>query len=47
VEGVLHADSFGPSEQKIKKYEALVTQRTIQYGGFKLIHEQHAQFLSL
>jgi hypothetical protein len=46
VEIVLHADGFGTPEQKIKKYEALVTQQPIQYGGFKLFYEQDAPLLS-
>jgi hypothetical protein len=46
VEIALHADGFGTPEQKIKKYEALVTQQPIQYGGFKLFYDQDTPLLS-
>jgi hypothetical protein len=46
VQIVLHADGFGTPEQKIEKYNALVRDQPIQYGGFKLFYEQDAPLLS-
>ncbi len=46
VEIVLHADGFGTPKQKIKKYDALVRDQPIQYGGFKLFYEQDARMLA-
>ncbi|MDP8949418.1 MAG: hypothetical protein M3N00_04135, partial [Actinomycetota bacterium] len=42
VEIVLHADGFGTPREKIVKYNALVRDQPIQYGGFKLFYEQDA-----
>ena len=46
VEMVLHADGFGTPRVKYDKYNALVTQEPIQYGGFKLFYNQDAPLLS-
>ncbi|MGB3682031.1 MAG: hypothetical protein WA990_06040 [Rubrobacteraceae bacterium] len=46
VEMVLHADGFGPPQVKYDKYNALVTQEPIQYGGFKLFYSQDVPLLS-
>ncbi len=46
VEMVLHADGFGTPKVKYDKYEALVTQEPIQYGGFKLFYDQDTPLLS-
>ncbi len=46
VEMVLHADGFGTPEQKFVKYDALVRDQPIQYGGFKLFYDQDAPLLS-
>lgn len=46
VEVVVHADGFGTPEQKIEKYNALVTQQPIQYGGFKLFYYQDTPLLT-
>ena len=46
VEMVLHADGFGAPKVKYDKYNALVTQQPIQYGGFKLFYDQDAPLLS-
>jgi hypothetical protein len=46
VQIVLHADGFGTPDQKIQKYNALVRDQPIQYGGFKLFYEQDAPMLS-
>ena len=46
VQMVLHADGFGTPRQKIVKYNALVRDEPIQYGGFKLFYDQDAPLLS-
>lgn len=46
VEMVLHADGFGVPSDKIDKYNLLVPQEPIQYGGFKLFYDQDAPLLS-
>lgn len=46
VEMVLHADGFGTPEQKIKKYDLLVTKQPIQYGGFKLFYNQDVPLMA-
>jgi hypothetical protein len=46
VEVVIHADGFGAPEQKIEKYNALVPQEPIQYGGFKLFYTQDYPLLT-
>lgn len=46
IEMVLHADGFGTPEMKLKKYNLLVTQEPIQYGGFKLFYNQDTPLLS-
>lgn len=46
VELVLHADGFGAPQVKYDKYNALVTQQPIQYGGFKLFYDQDMPLLS-
>lgn len=40
VQVVLHADGFGALEAKVIKYDMLVTQEPIQYGGFKVFYRQ-------
>jgi hypothetical protein len=40
VQVVLHADGFGGLEPKVSKYDMLVTQEPIQYGGFKVFYRQ-------
>ncbi len=37
---VLNVDGFGLAEQKTTKYELLVGDGPIQYGGFKLLNRQ-------
>jgi hypothetical protein len=46
VEIVIHADGFGTPEQKFKKYDALVRDQPIQYGGFKLFYNEDYPLLS-
>ncbi len=46
VEMVLHADGFGTPQQKFVKYDALVRDEPIQYGGFKLFYDQDTPLLS-
>ncbi len=46
VEVVLNADGFGPVEEKIEKYDVLVGEEPIQYGGFKLFYTQDPVLLS-
>lgn len=46
VEMALHADGFGGPQVKYDKYNALVTQEPIQYGGFKLFYDQDAPLLT-
>jgi hypothetical protein len=36
VQVVLNADGFGLAEEKTTKYDTLVGEELIQYGGFKL-----------
>ena len=46
VEMVIHADGFGTRRQKIKKYNLLVRDQPVQYGGFKLFYYQDYDLLS-
>ena len=46
VEIVIHADGFGTQRQKIKKYNLLVRDQPVQYGGFKLFYDQDYDLLS-
>ena len=46
VEIVVHADGFGSPEAKITKYDALVRDQPIQYGGFKLFYDQDYPLMS-
>ena len=46
VEMVLHADGFGTPSQKFEKYDQLVRDEPIQYGGFKLFYDQDTPLLS-
>lgn len=46
VEMVLHADGFGTPQQKFEKYDFLVRDEPIQYGGFKLFYDQDTPLLS-
>jgi hypothetical protein len=46
VETVIHADGFGTPRQKIKKYNLLVRDQPVQYGGFKLFYYQDTNLLS-
>lgn len=46
VEMVLHADGFGTPQQKFEKYDLLVRDEPIQYGGFKLFYDQDTPLLS-
>jgi hypothetical protein len=46
VETVIHADGFGIRRHKIKKYNMLVRDQPVQYGGFKLFFEQDTDLLS-
>ncbi len=46
VEMVIHADGFGTQRQKIKKYNLLVRDQPVQYGGFKLFYYQDYDLLS-
>ena len=43
---VLSADEFGPAEDKTTKYDVLVGDEPIQYGGFKLFYRQDEPLLS-
>ncbi len=45
-EMVIHADGFGTRRQKIKKYNLLVRDQPVQYGGFKLFYYQDYDLLS-
>lgn len=46
VETVVHADGFGAPADKIEKYDLLVRQEPIQYGGFKLFYRQDVPLLT-
>ncbi len=46
VQGLLNADRFGPAEGKTTKYDTLVGDGLIQYGGFKLFYRQDELLLS-
>jgi hypothetical protein len=46
VETVVHADGFGAPADKIEKYDLLVRQEPIQYGGFKLFYTQDVPLLT-
>lgn len=46
VEMVLHADGFGSPADKYEKYDLLVRQEPIQYGGFKLFYTQDVPLLT-
>lgn len=46
VEMVLHADGFGTPQQKFEKYDLLVRDEPIQYGGFKLFYDQDTPLLT-
>lgn len=46
VQVVLNADGFGPAEDKTTKYDVLVGDEPIQYGGFKLFYRQDEPLLS-
>ena len=46
VETVIHADGFGTPREKIKKYNLLVRDQPVQYGGFKLFYDQDTNLLS-
>ncbi len=43
---VLNADGFGLAEEKTTKYDILVGDEPIQYGGFKLFYRQDKLLLS-
>ena len=46
VQVVLNADGFGLAEEKTTKYDLLVGEVPIQYGGFKLFYRQDEPLLS-
>lgn len=46
IEMVLHADGFGSPSDKYEKYDLLVRQEPIQYGGFKLFYNQDVPLLT-
>ena len=46
VQTVLHADGFGAPATKINKYNLLVRDEPIQYGGFKLFYSQDVPLMS-
>ena len=46
VEMVLHADGFGAPADKYEKYDLLVRQEPIQYGGFKVFYTQDTPVLT-
>lgn len=46
VEMAIHADGFGGPQVKYEKYNALVAQQPIQYGGFKLFYDQDTPLLT-
>ncbi|CAA9440375.1 MAG: putative lipoprotein [uncultured Rubrobacteraceae bacterium] len=46
VQVVLNADGFGLAEEKTTKYDLLVGEEPIQYGGFKLFYRQDEPLLS-
>jgi hypothetical protein len=46
VQVVLNADGFGRPEDKVAKYDILVRQEPIQYGGFKLFYRQDEPLLT-
>jgi nucleotide-binding universal stress UspA family protein len=45
VEVALHADGFGGPDAKAVKYDFLVRQEPIQYGGFKVFYKQDTPVL--
>ena len=45
VQVVLNADGLGLAEEKTTKYELLVRDGPIQYGGFKLLNRQPQHLL--
>lgn len=46
VQTVLHADGFGAPATKINKYNLLVRDEPIQYGGFKLFYSQDTPLMT-
>lgn len=46
VQVALNADGFGGAAAKLSKYDILVRQQPIQYGGFKLFYRQDHPVLS-
>jgi hypothetical protein len=46
VQVVLNADGFGLVEAKTTKYDVLVAEEPIQYGGFKLFYSQDPVLIS-
>ncbi len=46
VQMVVHADGFGLPEGKFGKYDALVRDEPVQYGGFKLFYQQDIPLLN-
>ena len=46
VQVALNADGFGGAAAKLSKYDILVSQQPIQYGGFKLFYRQDYPILS-
>ena len=46
VQTVIHADGFGAPATKTNKYNLLVRDEPIQYGGFKLFYSQDVPLLT-
>lgn len=46
VQTVIHADGFGYQKTKFSKYEALVENEPVQYGGFKVFYDRDINLLS-
>lgn len=46
VQVALNADGFGRAAAKVSKYDILVSQQPIQYGGFKIFYRQDFPVLS-
>ena len=46
VQIAVHADGFGTPEAKLSKYEILVREEPVQYGGFKVFYRQDVPVLT-
>ncbi len=46
VEIAVHADGFGTPEAKLSKYDLLIRNEPVQYGGFKVFYRQDTPMLT-